>query len=152
MTAEQILGLGLQASIVLTVFGFALGSTFRDANYLFRHPALLLRCVLSMMVVMPLIVLAIVLSLDLPFEVKVALVAISISPVPPILQKNQIGAGGPLDFVTGLLVAMSALAIVVVPLWVWIIDQVFPLDQAAAAYDRLAESGKYGKVLVNVGE
>jgi len=57
--------------------------------------------------------------------VKVALMAISISPVPPILQKNQIGAGGPLDFVTGLLVAMSALAIVLVPTWVWILDQVF---------------------------
>jgi NADPH:quinone reductase-like Zn-dependent oxidoreductase len=33
-----------------------------------------------------------------------------------------------------------------------IIDKVFPLEQAAAAYDRLAESGKYGKVLINVGE
>ena len=51
--------------------------------------------------------------------------AISISPVPPILQKNQLGAGGRIEFVTGLLVAMSALAIVLVPLWVWIIDRVF---------------------------
>ena len=53
MTAEQVLGLGLQGSIMLTVLGFGLGATFRDANYLFRHPALLLRCVLSMSVVMP---------------------------------------------------------------------------------------------------
>ena len=51
--------------------------------------------------------------------------AISISPVPPILQKKQLGAGGRIEFVTGLLVAMSALAIVLVPLWVWILDQVF---------------------------
>jgi hypothetical protein len=82
---------------MLTVLGFGLGATFRDADSLFLQPALLLRCVLSMMVVMPLIVIAVVLLLDLPFEVKVALVAISISPVPPILQKNQISAGGPLD-------------------------------------------------------
>ena len=51
--------------------------------------------------------------------------AISISPVPPILQKNQLGAGARIEFVTGLLVAMSALAIVLVPLSVWILDQVF---------------------------
>ena len=125
MTAQEALGLGLQGSIMLTVLGFGLGATIPAANYLFHRPALLLRCVLSMIVVMPLIVVAVATALDLPFAVKVALVAISISPVPPILQKNQISAGGPLDFVTGLLVAMSALAIVLVPLWVWIIDQVF---------------------------
>ena len=125
MTAEQALGLGLQGSIMLTVLGFGLGATFPDANYLFRHPALLLRCVLSMMVVMPIIVVAVATALDLPFEAKAALVAISISPVPPILQKKQLGAGGRIEFVTGLLVAMSALAIVLVPLSVWILDQVF---------------------------
>ena len=32
------------------------------------------------------------------------------------------------------------------------IDSVFPLDEARAAYDRLAASGKYGKVLVQLGE
>ena len=74
---------------------------------------------------MPIIVVVVATALDLPFEVKAALVAISISPVPPILQKNQLGAGGRIEFVTGLLVAMSALAIVLVPLWVWILDQVF---------------------------
>jgi BASS family bile acid:Na+ symporter len=125
MTAQEALGLGLQGSIMLTVLGFGLGATFAEANYLFHQPALLLRCVLSMNVVMPLIVIAATRALDLPFEIRVALVAISISPVPPILQKNQLGAGGRIEFVTGLLVAMSALAIVLVPLWVWIIDRVF---------------------------
>ena len=125
MTAQEALGLGLQGSIMLTVLGFGLGATFAEANYLFHQPALLLRCVLSMNVVMPIIVIAATRALDLPFEIRVALVAISISPVPPILQKNQLGAGGRIEFVTGLLVAMSALAIVLVPLWVWIIDRVF---------------------------
>jgi BASS family bile acid:Na+ symporter len=78
-----------------------------------------------MSVVMPLLVVIAATTLDLPFEVKVALVAISFSPVPPILQKKQLGAGGRIEFVTGLLVAMSALAIVLVPLSVWLIDQTF---------------------------
>jgi len=125
MTAQEALGLGLQGSIMLTVLGFGLGATIPAANYLFHRPALLLRCVLSRIVVMPLIVVAVATALDLPFAVKVALVAISISPVPPILQKKQLDAGGRIEFVTGLLVAMSALAIVLVPLWVWILDRTF---------------------------
>src|SRR5678815_1060452 len=52
MTAQEALGLGLQGSIMLTVLGFGLGATFAEANYLFHQPALLLRCVLSMNVVM----------------------------------------------------------------------------------------------------
>jgi BASS family bile acid:Na+ symporter len=125
MTTEQLLGLGLQGSIMLTVLGFGLASTLADASYLFRRPALLLRCVLSMSVVMPVVAAAVASALDLPFEVKAALVAISVAPVPPLLQKNQIGAGGRVSFVAGLLVAMSALAIFTVPLWVWILDRMF---------------------------
>jgi len=125
MTAQEALGLGLQSSIMLTVLGFGLGATFSEANYLFRRPKLLLRCVLSMSVVMPIVFIAVSRTLDLPLEARAALVAISISPVPPILQKKQLGAGGRIEFVTGLLVAMSALAIVLVPLWVWIVDQAF---------------------------
>jgi len=125
MTVQQALGLGLQGSIMLTVLGFGLGATFPQANYLFRQPVLLLRCVLSMSVVMPIVVVAVATALDLQFEVKVALVAISMSPVPPILQQKQMGAGGRREFVTGLLVAMSALAVVLVPLSVWILDKVF---------------------------
>lgn len=125
MTAQEALGLALQGSIMLTVLGFGLGATVREANFLFRHPRLLLRCVLSMSVVMPMVFIAASRTLDLPLEVRAALVAISISPVPPILQKKQLGAGGRLEFVTGLLVAMSALAVVLVPLWVWIVDQAF---------------------------
>ena len=125
MTAQEALGLGLQGSIMLTVLGFGLGATFSEANYLFRRPKLLLRCVLSMSVVMPMLFIAVSRTLDLPLEVRAALVAISISPVPPILQKKQLGAGGRIEFVTGLLVAMSALAIVLVPLWVGIVDQAF---------------------------
>ena len=64
MTAQEALGLGLQGSIMLTVLGFGLGATFPEANYLFRRPALLLRCVLSMRVVTPLIVVAVATALD----------------------------------------------------------------------------------------
>ena len=73
MTAQEALGLGLQGSIMLTVLGFGLGATFSEANYLFRRPKLLLRCVLSMSVVMPIVFIAVSRTLDLPLEARAAL-------------------------------------------------------------------------------
>src|SRR5882672_2243332 len=125
MTVAQWLGLALQASIMLTVLGLGLTATWEQATFLFRRPPLLLRAVLSMSVVMPIIAAIMATLFDLPREVKVALVALAVSPVPPIIQKKQITAGGRMDYVIGLLVAMSLLAIVLVPLTVVILDHVF---------------------------
>ena len=125
MTAAQWLGLALQASIVLTVLGLGLTASQQDATYLLRRPKLLARAVLSMNIAMPIIVAVIATSFALPLEVKVALVALAVSPVPPIIQKKQISAGGRQEYVIGLLVAMSLLAIVLVPLTVLILDEIF---------------------------
>jgi BASS family bile acid:Na+ symporter len=54
-----MVGLIVQASIMLTVFGFGLTATWADATYLLRRLLLLLRAVLSMNVVMPIIGLAV---------------------------------------------------------------------------------------------
>jgi BASS family bile acid:Na+ symporter len=125
MTAAQWLGLALQASIVLTVLGLGLTATQQDATYLLRRPLLLARAILSMNVAMPIIAALIATTFDLPLEVKVALVALAMSPVPPIIQKKQINAGGRREYVVGLLVAMSVFAMVLVPLTVMILDEVF---------------------------
>jgi bile acid:Na+ symporter, BASS family len=125
MTAAQWLGLALQASIMLTVLGLGLTATQQDATYLLRRPKLLARAVLSMNLAMPIIAALMATSFALPLEVKVALVALAMSPVPPIIQKKQIGAGGRREYVVGLLVAMSVLAIVLVPLTVMVLAEVF---------------------------
>jgi bile acid:Na+ symporter, BASS family len=125
MTVAQWLGLALQASIMLTVLALGLTATQQDATYLLRRPKLLARAVISMNIAMPIIAALIATSFALPLEVKVALVALAVSPVPPIIQKKQISAGGRQEYVVGLLVAMSVLAIVLVPLTVVILDEIF---------------------------
>jgi bile acid:Na+ symporter, BASS family len=125
MTLAQWLNLILQASIMLTVLGLGLTASFQDATFLFERAKLLGRAALSMMVVMPAVAIFIATTIALPFEVKVALVALSVSPVPPIIQKKQITAGGREKYAVGLLVAMSLLAIVLVPLWVVMLDRFF---------------------------
>jgi len=125
MDAAKLLGLAVQASIMLTVFGFGLTATWQDATYLLRSPKLLARAVLSMSILMPIIAAAMVSLFAVRFEVKLALVALAVSPVPPVMQKGQVAAGGRREYALGLLVAISLLAVVLVPLTVAIFDHVF---------------------------
>lgn len=125
MTAQQWLGLAVQASIMLTVLGFGMTASWSQATYLFRHPALLSRAVLSMSVVMPVLVALLVAWADLPAAVEIGLVALAVSPVPPIIPKKELAAGGRMEYVTGLLVAISVIAVVLVPLSLSILNHVF---------------------------
>ncbi len=125
MTMQQYLGLALQLSITLTVLGLGLTASWRDATSLFRQPALLLRSVVAMSIVMPLLAVGIARLFSFPVEVEAGLVALAISPVPPILYKKQLGGGGRREYVVGLLVAVGLLSIVLVPLSVAILDAIF---------------------------
>jgi bile acid:Na+ symporter, BASS family len=135
MNAAKWLGLALQISIMLTLLGFGMTATWQEATYLLRTPKLLARTVLSMNIIMPIVAAVFVSIFALPVEVRVALVSLAVSPVPPLLHKSEIKAGGRREFVVGLMVAMSLLAIVLVPLTVVIYDRVF---NAAAVVTPLA--------------
>jgi BASS family bile acid:Na+ symporter len=115
----------VKVSIVLTVLGLGLQATWRDATMLLRAPGLLMRSVLSMNVVMPVAVAALAVAFDLPLAVKIALVALAISPVPPILPKKELKAGGDSSYAIGLLVAMAVLAIITVPVSVSWFNRLF---------------------------
>lgn len=127
MTSQQWLGLVVKTSIMLTMFGFGLTTTRDQALYLFRNPPLLLRAVLSMSVLMPVVVAMLVRWAEVRFEVGVALVALAVSPVPPMIQKKQIAAGSRKEYVAGLLVAMASIAILTVPLSLAICNWLFDL-------------------------
>jgi len=144
MNVAAILLLAIKASIVLTVLGLGLNATWQDTTSLFRRPGLLIRSVLSMNVIMPLVAAGLVVAFDLPLAVKIALVALAISPVPPILPKKELKAGGHASYAVGLLVAIGLLAVITVPLTVtWF----------ANAFDRTANIAPFAVakiVLVSV--
>jgi bile acid:Na+ symporter, BASS family len=115
MEFASLLVLAVKVSIILTVLGLGLSATWQDAFYVFRNPSLLIRSFLSMNVIMPLVAAALVIAFDLPPTVKIALLALAISPVPPILPKKELKAGGYASYSIGLLVAIALLSIIVVP-------------------------------------
>jgi len=124
MNLQSLIPIVLKASIFLTVFALGLQATFADATFLFRRPRLLFRGFLSMNVVMPLLALLLVMTFHLNPAVKIALVALSVSPVPPIFPKKILKTGGKEDYTIGLLVATVVLAIVAIPITMEIFERV----------------------------
>jgi BASS family bile acid:Na+ symporter len=94
MTLAQAIPVLISLSIFLMVTTLGLNAEWRDAASLFRKPGLLLRSVLAMNVIMVVFAAAMVSLFDLSFATKVAIIAIAMSPVPPLLPKKQVKSGG----------------------------------------------------------
>jgi BASS family bile acid:Na+ symporter len=133
MNLQSLILLVLKISIALNVFALGLDATLADATHLFRHPRDLGRVFLSMNVVMPALALALVMTFNLHPAVKIALVALSVSPVPPIFPKKALKGGGKGDYTVGLLVATALLAIMVIPITMDIFQRIagVPLQMPA---------------------
>jgi bile acid:Na+ symporter, BASS family len=112
-------------SSISIVFGFGLRSTTRDASSLFRHPLLLARSLFAMNVLLPLFVASGVAMFALRPAIGVALIALAVSPVPPLLPGDQLKLVAHQQYVFGLFGASSLLAIIVAPLTVALIGLLF---------------------------
>lgn len=129
MDTAQLIKLAISASVLLLVFALGLRATFADATSFFRSlfapPRALLRALFAMNIVVPFIAAAIAAFTNVAPAVKIALLAIAVSPVPPILPGKQLKMGGRSDYVFGLLVAISIAAIVMVPVSIEVIGWLF---------------------------
>jgi BASS family bile acid:Na+ symporter len=108
----------LESAIFLTAFSLGLRATPSDALCILRQPGNLFGSVVAMNVVMPAVALVLVLNFSLPPPVKIALFALSVSPLPPTLPKKALKAGGRRDYTVGILVIAAVLATVLVPVTV----------------------------------
>ena len=115
MTIEMLSLLLIKASLFALVVSIGMTSSWRDATSLARSPGLLLRSVLSMQVLVPLIAVLLAAKLPLHPGVKIAIVLLSLSPVPPALPGKQMKVGGNRPYAVSLLVASAVLAIAVIP-------------------------------------
>jgi BASS family bile acid:Na+ symporter len=115
MTLQQALGLALQASIVMTVFSFGLRTVPDDVLDVVRRPWLLTRSLVAMFVIMPLVAVAFAMFFELRPSVEIALVALAISPIPPLLPGREQKAGGHASYALGLMMIAAVLSIGIVP-------------------------------------
>jgi predicted Na+-dependent transporter len=128
MTITQIIGLAINASMFLIVFALGLRSKPDDLTYLWRHPRLFFRSILAMNIVMLLFAIGVIMLFHPPAPVQIALVALAVSPVPPVLPGKQFQAGGTPGYTIGLLVGAAMVSIFFVPLVIEGIGRTFGID------------------------
>lgn len=117
----------LKLSILLIEFCLGLKSDPQDAMYLFRRPGQLLRSLLSMYIVMPSFALLLSISFHLRPALKIALIALAVSPIPPLVPKNVLKAGGGQSYTLGLLVTAALFGIIFIPSALELLGRAFGL-------------------------
>lgn len=152
MDLKQLIVLALQISIVATVLGFGLKATADDLLYLVRHPTLLAKSILSMLVIMPLVAILMVRMFDLRHDTAATIIALAISPVPPLLPNREASAAGNRSYALSLMATLALLSIVTVPLWFEILEHVFgvSLDVPIASVAKLVVVAAVAPLVVGV--
>ena len=152
MSLARLTLLLIAASIKLIVFSLGLQTTPQDATLLFRRPRWLLRSLLAMVVVMPVFAGVLVYALKLPPPVEITLVVLSVSPVPPILPRKQVAAGGRRSYALGLLVAAAVMSILVTPAAVELFGRVFdqPFQMSPGSIARIVITTVLGPLAVGM--
>jgi bile acid:Na+ symporter, BASS family len=139
MTPQQIVGLALKVSIMLTVFGFGLQATGDDLLYVVRRPGLMARSLVAMFVIMPIVAIMLTSAFHFQLPVMIALIALAISPVPPLLPRKIGKAGGVASYGLGLMATAAAISILYIPLAAHLIGDYFhkPFDMGPMSVAKL---------------
>jgi BASS family bile acid:Na+ symporter len=125
MDLKQLVMLAIQVSILSTVFGFGLKATREDLLSLLQRPSLLGRSLIAVFVILPVVAVILAVAFDFPQSVKIVLVALALSPVPPLLPRKETGAGGQSSYALGLMAVLAIVSIVAVPLGLEFLQRVF---------------------------
>jgi len=115
VTAAQAISYAIQLSVALSMFCVALQATPQSLRWLLGRPGLLARTLAAMFAVMPLLAVALAAGFDLHRSLEIALITVAISPVPPVLPKKQLAAGGTSSYAVGLVAVTAVVAVVFIP-------------------------------------
>jgi BASS family bile acid:Na+ symporter len=125
MSMDTVIKLGLVAGIVLIVFAIGVRARIENPLLLVRRPALALRAMVAMFVLLPLFALMVTRLLPLQQGVGAALLGVAVSPMLPPWAKTASKVGAKDDYVFGLQVIATVFSIFVVPVMLWLVELVF---------------------------
>src|SRR6478736_1734100 len=112
MTKAELVAITIQFSMATIIFCVGLHARFEDITGVLAKPGLLFRSLLAMNVIMPAVAVLTAAWFDLNLVVEAALIAMALSPIPPILPSKELKAGGDPSYIIGVLVAAALLSIV----------------------------------------
>jgi bile acid:Na+ symporter, BASS family len=125
---ETILKLVLLLGVVLLVVAIGMRARLEQPLLLLRRPALALRAMVAMYVALPAFVLVLGWLVPLRVGVGAVLLGFAVAPVLPPWAKKGAKVGGQSDYVIGLQLLSTGVALLVVPLMIWIVYRVFGVE------------------------
>lgn len=128
MDATVLLKLLLLSSIMLIVLSVGMATAWQDVLAFVGEPAAAARAMLAMFVVMPLFVLLLVKFAPLKPAVTLALLALAVSPMPPVYPGKASKLGGGQRYVMGLFVVASMVTLVAAPVFLGLDEQVLGIE------------------------
>ena len=121
-------------SLAVLVFGSGLDARFSDVVALLRRPGLLARSLIAVLVVAPVLAVVLVRVFNLDHQVAIALVALSISPLPPLLPGRGEKAGGRAEYGLGLVLILAVLAVPMIAVSTLVLEVLFGRDYVVAPW------------------
>jgi BASS family bile acid:Na+ symporter len=116
MTIATLISIAIKISLMLLVLGLGLRASIYDTLFVFRRPGHLLRAFVAMDIAVPLVALALTVGSGLDAPVKIALVTLSLAPLPATFSKKPLKAGGKVPYAVGLFVAITLISVLFIPL------------------------------------
>lgn len=140
----------LTAFAVATVFAimFHLGMMVAPGEYraAWRDPGLMLKALFCSIVAVPVVVIVVARAFGVTRFVEIGMVLMAISPGAPVALRRALGASHNATFAPALQLAMAVLAVVTMPLWVAVLDEVYA-GHATAAPPQIAKQVFLGQLL-----
>jgi bile acid:Na+ symporter, BASS family len=128
----------LKTSIGVLIFAIGMTATAEDITYLWYRPALLVKSVIAMYVVMPMVAVVMNYGFDLPPKTELALIILAICAGAPLLPKKLIKFGGDPSYVFSLIVTTSLLAIITVPASLHVLAEIVPFKASVVTPSQVA--------------
>jgi bile acid:Na+ symporter, BASS family len=132
MDIRSIIVLFMQISLVMLVVSIGMQAQWRDLLAVWRQPKMLLRAILAVNVVVPAVAVIAVLALPMAPIIKLGIVAMAVSPMPPFVPGKMVKAGAHVGLGIGLYLALLLLAVVLVPATMALMDLFSPADIAVS--------------------
>lgn len=132
MDPASLIKFAIVGSIILIVLAIGLSAPPGSIRAGFRNPGAIARAMLAMFVAMPAFTLFITWLLPLEPAARIALLALAVSPMPPILPAKEQKLGGTMDYALSIQVAASVTALLAAPVLLLIAEQIFGRE---AGYD-----------------
>jgi BASS family bile acid:Na+ symporter len=123
MNMAKLIQMMLTASVMLIVCSLGMKSTLREVVHL--SPRRFARSVLAMFIIMPVFAGILVYALSLPPALEIAFIALAVSPVPPVLPRKALAAGGSRSYVLRMFVGAALVSILFVPAAVELTEIIF---------------------------